>query len=87
MIDNRLQSKTRRNLFKGAAGVGLVSVFQAWHAREALAAKPAASGFGPMARWPRCAATPRASSCCSCPKPGTTAGASSRARVSIRAAT
>lgn len=48
MIDERVQSKTRRTLFKGAAGVGLVSVFHAWHAREALAApKPVQPGFGP----------------------------------------
>ena len=46
MQNEDLKSTSRRNLFKGAAGVGLVSVFQAWHAREALAAKPAGD-FGP----------------------------------------
>lgn len=47
MSNDRLQSTARRNLFKGAAGVGLISVFQAWQVREALAATPAAGEFGP----------------------------------------
>ena len=46
------QSTARRNLFKGAAGAGLVSIFQAWHMSEAVASKPAYSGtnpYGPVA--------------------------------------
>jgi secreted PhoX family phosphatase len=46
------QSTSRRNLIKGAAGAGLVSVFQAWHITAAFAAKPVgtagASPYGPV---------------------------------------
>jgi hypothetical protein len=33
-----LESPSRRDLMKGAASLGLASLFQAWHVREARAA-------------------------------------------------
>ena len=47
MNEELLQNSARRNLFKGAAGVGIASVFQALHAREAVAAMPVPVGSGP----------------------------------------
>src|SRR5687767_9334394 len=52
MSTDHPQSTARRTLFKGAAGAGLVSVFQAWHMNEAVAARPAPAGaspYGPVA--------------------------------------
>ena len=47
MSKQQFINTSRRHLFKGAAGVGLASVFSAWHVREAAAAAPAAAGVGP----------------------------------------
>lgn len=47
MSKDRLQSAARRNLFRAAAGTGLITAFQALHVSEAFAAKAAASASGP----------------------------------------
>ena len=47
-----LESRSRRNLFKSAAGMGLAAVFQAWHLREVQAAGSTnlvAGPYGPVA--------------------------------------
>lgn len=47
MSKQQFINTSRRHLFKGAAGVGLASVFSAWHVREAAAAAPTVAGVGP----------------------------------------
>jgi uncharacterized protein len=52
MSNELLENPSRRNLFKGAAGLGLVSLFEAWHVREALAVggvDVVAGPYGPVA--------------------------------------
>jgi secreted PhoX family phosphatase len=53
MSNELLESPSRRSLFKGAAGIGLVSLFQAWEARQAHAVGSTsvvvAGPYGPVA--------------------------------------
>jgi secreted PhoX family phosphatase len=52
MSRNALENRSRRNLFKGAAGLGLAAAFQAWHVREAQAAgstNVVVGPYGPVA--------------------------------------